>query len=139
LKWDSTDWKIYERIARNPQISFAQIARELDLHQTTIKLRFIEHIIPSTYWLSGYFEKGYLAYTGIMIQVKTAYEYGLYDRLFRLPATAYFLKTEGDWLFILTYVIDVKQLIKYFNELLDQKLIDEFHYTICYDYLPRRE
>jgi hypothetical protein len=139
LKWDSKDWEIYKKIAYNPRISFAHIARELDLHQTTVKLRFIEHIAPPTYWLSGYFEKGYLAYTGVMIQVKTLYEHGLYERFSHLSATSYFLKTEGDWLFILVYVIDVKQLIKYFNGLLDQDLIDEFRYTICYDYLPKRE
>lgn len=78
-------------------------------------------------------------YTGVMIQVKTDYEQGLFDRISKLSASAYFLKVLEDWLFILVYVVDVKVLIKYFNTLLEQNRIKEYSYSICYDYLPRRE
>ncbi|MBU7026814.1 MAG: hypothetical protein HXS48_07715 [Theionarchaea archaeon] len=139
LTWDSIDWNIYNWIAFKPYIPLKQIAEELDLHQTTVKNRFINHIRPATHWLSGYFEKGYLSYTGVMIQVRTDYEQGLFDRISRLSASAYFLKVLEDWLFILVYVVDVKILIKYFNALLEQKRIKEYSYAICYDYLPRRE
>lgn len=139
LKWDSTDWDIYNRVAYKPYIPFKKIAEELNLHQTTVKKRFINHIVPETFWLSGYFEKGYLSYTGVMIQVRTDREQGLFDIISRLSSSAYFLKVLDDWLFILVYIIDVKILIKYFNTLLEQKRIKEYTYTICYDYLPRRE
>lgn len=78
-------------------------------------------------------------YTGVMIQVKTDYEQGLFDRISKLSASAYFLKVLEDWLFILVYVVDVKVSIKYFNTLLEQNRIKEYSYSICYDYLPRRE
>lgn len=139
LRWDSTDWDIYNLVAYNPFIPFKMIAQELDLHQTTVKNRFVNHIKPATHWLSGYFEKGYLSYTGVMIQVRTDYEQGLFDRISKLSASSYFLKVLGDWLFILVYVVDVKVLIKYFNSLLEQKRIREYSYVVCYDYLPRRE
>ena len=139
LAWDSTDWNIYNQIAYSPYIPYKHVAEKLGLHQTTVKNRFLNHIKPATYWLTGYFEKGYLLYTGVMIQVKTDYEQGLFDRISKLSASAYFLKVLEDWLFILVYIVDVKVLIKYFNTLLEQNRIKEYSYSICYDYLPRRE
>ncbi len=139
LVWDSTDWDVYHRIAYKPYVPFKNIAKELNVHQTTVKKRFVEHIKPATYWLNGYFERGYLSYTGVMVQVRTDYELGLFERISKLSASSYFLKVLEDWLFILVYVIDVKILIKYFNALQEQERIKEYSYTICYDYLPRRE
>jgi hypothetical protein len=139
LLWDSIDWDIYVNINNKPYGPSKWTAKKLNLHQTTVKNRFIKHISPATYWLSGYFEKGYLMYTGVMLQVKTRYELGLFDRISRLSASAYFLKVLDDWLFILAYVVDVKIIIKHFNTLMEQDRIKDFSYMICYDYLPRRE
>lgn len=137
LQWDSMDWKICNMISFDPYVTYRWIAEELNVHQTTVKLRFVNNIEPCTYWLSGYFERGYLSYTGVMIQVRTDYEVGLFNRISKLSTSAYFLKTLKDPLFILTYVIDVKSLIRYFNSLLEQRRVEEFKYSVCYDYLPR--
>ena len=137
LKWDSMDWEIFEKISFDTYIPYSKIAKDLNVHQTTIKLRFVNRIKPNTYWLDGYFEGGYSSYTGVMIQTQTDYELGLYDRMSRLSSSAYFLKTFRDKLFILTYIRNVRHLVRYFNFLFEQKLVKEFKYSVCYDYLPR--
>lgn len=137
LTWDSRDWEIFNRISFSPYLSYKKIAEELNIHQTTVKLRFENNIMPCTYWVNAYFEKGYSSYTGAMIQVKTDYEVGLFERLSRLSASAYFLKSLDGGLFILAYVRKIKALIRYFNSLLEQKQVREFQYSVCYDYLPR--
>lgn len=137
LSWDSRDWEIFNRISFDPYLRYKRIAEELNVHQTTVKLRFEKNILPCTYWVNAYFEKGYSLYTGIMIQTKTDYEFGLLDRISHLSSSAYFLKTAEGSLFILTYVRKIKTLVRYFNSLLEQKRIKEFKYSVCYDYFPR--
>jgi hypothetical protein len=137
LAWDSRDWKIFDKISFDPYIPYKRISEELNVHQTTVKLRFERNIIPCTYWVNAYFEKGYPNYTGAMIQIKTDYERGLYERLSRLSSSAYFLKTVDGRLFILVYVMKIKALVRYFNSLLELKRVKEFKYSVCYDYLPR--
>jgi hypothetical protein len=136
LNWDFKDWEIFNRISFDPYLPYKKIAKELNIHQTTVKLRFETNINPCTYWLNAYFEKGYVSYNGVVIQVKTDYERGLLDRMSKLSSSAYFLKTVEGRLFILTYVRKINVLIMYFNRLLEQEHI-KFTYSGCHDYLPR--
>lgn len=137
LTWDSRDWEIFDRISFSAYIPYKKVSKELNIHQTTVKLRFERNILPCTYWVNAYFENGYSDYTGVMIQVKTDYERGLYERLSRLSSSAYFLKTVDGRLFVLVYIRKIKALVRYFNSLLELKRVKEFKYSICYDYLPR--
>lgn len=108
LTWDSRDWEIFKKVSLSPYLSYKKIAEELNIHQTTVKLRFEKNILPCTYWVNAYFEKGYQSYTGAMIHVRTDYEVGLFERLSRLSASAYFLKSLDGGLFILAYVREIK-------------------------------
>jgi hypothetical protein len=94
LRWDDTDWEIYDRFGGNVRTEYTAVAREIGVYPNTVKSRFLKKVIPSCVMAHYFFPKGYDYYEQAFLRIHSKYEKDFVKILERFPCTSYVFPLE---------------------------------------------
>jgi len=101
LPWNEVHFNIFDTMKNNAQMPFSHVKRKIKISQTTIKKYFLNDILPYCDIAHYFFPDGYDTYLQSMIILKTDYEKGLVDQLYKLPCTTYVYPLENKLVLII--------------------------------------
>jgi hypothetical protein len=100
LFWEDTEFRIFETMKNNIQISFTEVARRLECSPNTVRKYYYDSILPSCDIAHYFFPKGYDNYHQSLIILESDYEKGLVDAFTKLPCTTYVFPLENETVMI---------------------------------------
>jgi len=96
LYWGSTEFRIFETMKNNVQMSFTKVAKICNFSPNTVRKYFCNEILPCCDIAHYFFPKGYDHYHKSLIIMKTDYEEHFVKSLTRLPCTSYVFPLEEE-------------------------------------------
>jgi hypothetical protein len=96
LFWEDTEFRIFETMKSNVQISFTEVARRLQCSPSTVRKYYYDSILPCCDIAHYFFPKGYDNYHQSLVILESDYEKGLVDAFSKLPCTTYVFPLEDE-------------------------------------------
>ena len=96
LSWQDTEFRIFEKMKNNIQISFTKVARLISVAPNTVRKYYYNSILNCCDIAHYFFPKGYNYYHQSLIILESDYEKGLVQAFSKLPCTTYVFPTEEE-------------------------------------------
>lgn len=125
LEWNDLDFQIFNHFKDNARKKYREVAREINVHQTTVKRRLFSNILPNCKFIHYFFPRGYKYYNQTFFLIHSKYEQSLVKAFYLLPCTTYvypFEKGIGCNIFHR----NINALLTMMEKLKSEKVIDSF-------------
>ena len=125
LEWTDLDFEIFKNMQYNARKKYSEVARKVGVHQTTVKRRFMDNIMPNCEFAHYFFPKGYKYYNQSFFLIYSQYEKFLVKAFHLLPCTTYVYPFETG-IGCIIFHRNINDLMTMMEKLKEEKVIDSF-------------
>ncbi len=125
LKWSDLDFEIFTRMKDNGRKRYSDVAKEIEVHSTTVKRHFMDNILPNCEFVHYFFPMGYKFYNKAFFLIRSEYELSLVRAFRLLPCTTYIFPYEK-MMGCIIFHRDMTALMTMIEKLKIEGIIDSF-------------